>query len=176
MATNRIGSALLLLLAAGCGGGGAATPPAQPPAGAAVEEEGGAGQAASSQAAAKPQPVKIDESMIPEPGTPLARENYVYAGGPRDPFASVLEGSAVGPELSDLDLVAIYYVARNPATSTAVLRDRITGKSYTVREDERLGLIRVSEIREKDVVFAINDYGTVRQVTLTLRKEEDNTP
>lgn len=179
MRIKHFGSAALFLgLLAGCGGGGGETPGAaavDPTAG--IEDEGkpaAAGAPAAQAAAPKPIP-KIDESTIPAPGTPIARETYAYAGGSRDPFASVLDGGSTGPELADLDLTSIYLLSP-PQTSVAVLRDRLNGKIYTVHEGGRLGRMRISDIRKLDVTFSIDDYGTTRQVTLTLRKQEGNTP
>jgi len=57
-----------------------------------------------------------------------------------------------------------------------VLRDRLTGKKYTVREGDRLGRMRIASIRPKDVTFTIDDYGTERQETLSIRKPEGNSP
>lgn len=175
MATRAFRPAALLLALAACGGGGGAAAPAVPDPTAAIEETGGAQPAAPAAAAQKPV-MKVDESLIPEPGTPITRESYSYSGGSRDPFASVLEGGNTGPELADLDLVGVYYVDRAPQTSVAVLRDRLNGKRYTVREGERLGRMRVIDIRQKDVTFTIDDYGTERQETLSLRKQEGNAP
>lgn len=169
-------AALLLMLLAGCGGGGAgaAAPAAKAPS---VEDDATPKPtAAAAQAHAAQRQMKVDESMIPEPGAPIERESYAFTGGSRDPFASVLEGGSEGPELADLDLVGVYYQERNPQASVAVLRDRLSGKRYNVREGERLGRMRVSDIRQKDVTFTIDDYGTERQQTLTIRKQEGNAP
>ena len=175
MATRAITSALLLLaVSAGCGGGDdpAAGPAADPAAGI---EEGGAARPA---APAPPGPPtrRIDESMIPEPGAPISRETYSYTGGARDPFESALDMTGTGPEFPDLELVGIWYQERAPSASVAVLRDRLTGKRYTVREGERLGRMRIASIRVKDVTFTIDDYGTERQETLSIRKPEGNSP
>lgn len=175
MRTEPMGAAFLLGLLAACGGGGGEAATAAKPDSAAAVEEAGAAQPAAKPQAPKAAP-RIDESLIPPPGTPLSRESYAYAGGSRDPFVSVLEGGAIGPELPDLDLVAIYYIERNPAQSVAVLRDRVTNKNYTVHEGERVGRARASDIRPRDVTFAIDDFGTIRQVTLSLRKQEGTTP
>jgi hypothetical protein len=175
--TKLLGAALLLATLAGCGGGANGSP--KPPAASAgLDEDPSAKPGAAPKAGepAKPAGPKIDPSLIPEPGAPLVRESYSYAGGSRDPFASVLEGTSVGPELADLDLVGIYYQERAPAMSVAVLKDRVSGKRYTVREGERVGRARVSDIKLKDVTFTIDDYGTQRQVTLSIRKREDITP
>jgi len=166
---------LLLALLAGCGGGGSAAAPAANPV-ASVEEDAAPKPAAAPAPRAGSGPMKVDQSLVPEPGASITRESYEFTGGSRDPFASVLEGGSAGPELADLDLVAIYYQDRNPSASVAVLRDRLSGKRYNVREGERLGRMRVSDIRQKDVTFTIDDYGTERQQTLTIRKREGNAP
>jgi len=178
--TKSLGSATLLLAAlaalAGCGGGsnGAAQgPPSKVVAG--LDDEESAKTAAANAAAPASPKQRIDPSLIPEPGAPLVRETYDYTGGSRDPFMSVLEGASVGPELADLDVVGIW-VLRDHSASVVVLRDRVTLKRYSVRESERVGRARVAEIRPKDVTFTIDDYGTQRRVTLSLRKREDITP
>jgi hypothetical protein len=175
VATRALTPAILLLaLCAGCGGGDEPAAPAADPA-AGIEE----GSAPAPQAAAQapgPPTRRIDESMIPEPGAPISRETYSYTGGARDPFESALDLTGTGPEFPDLQLMAIYYQERAPSASVAVLRDRLNGKRYTVREGERLGRMRIASIRVKDVTFTIDDYGTERQETLSIRKPEGNSP
>jgi hypothetical protein len=173
VATKPLVPVLLLFAAlAGCGGEPEPAAPVVDPA-AAVEDTPGA----PAQTGGTPsRPVRrIDESMIPAPGAALTRETYSYAGGPRDPFASALEGASTGPEFPDLELTTIVLM-RPPSPSIAVLRDRLSGKSYTVREGERLGRMRIASIRQRDVTFSIDDYGTERQETLSIRKPEGNSP
>lgn len=175
MVTRALTPAILLLaLSAGCGGGDepASGPAADPTAG--IEEV--AAPAPSAAQVPGPPTRRIDESMIPEPGAPISRETYSYTGGARDPFESALDLTGTGPEFPDLDLVGIWYQERAPSASVAVLRDRLTGKRYTVREGERLGRMRIASIRVKDVTFTIDDYGTERQETLSIRKPEGNSP
>ena len=38
----------------------------------------------------------------------VMRETFAYAGGTRDPFASLINGASTGPEIADLDLVGVY--------------------------------------------------------------------
>jgi hypothetical protein len=77
----------------------------------------------------------------------------------------------VGPELPDLILVAIYYDTRNPGASVVVMREKVGGRKFSLRPGDRLGRLRVTEVRPKDVVFTIDDFGTERQETVSLRKE-----
>lgn len=173
MATKALGSLAVLLLAlAACGGGEDAAPAPDPTAG--IEEGTPAPAAAPDTTAVAQAPVPAAaQAAVPEPGEPLVREVYSYSGGPRDPFESVLGRATIGPEFADLILVAIYFNVRSPAASIVVLRDRVTSRRYTVRQGERLGRMRVADVRPKDVTFAIDDYGTVRQESLTLRKQEE---
>ena len=57
----------------------------------------------------------------------------------------------------------------------AVLREKTSGKRYKLRQGEQIGRLRVTQIRAKDVVFTIQDFGYERQETLSLRKQEDVT-
>jgi hypothetical protein len=170
-----LSAALLLVALAGCGGGGdePAAPAPDPAAG--IDDEGAPVAAGTTAQAAAPVR-RIDESMIPPPGTPVTRETYSYSGGPRDPFLSVLEIANLGPEFPDLDLVGVMYQERNPSQSLAVLRDRLSARRFTVREGDRLGRMRVASIRRADVTFTIDDYGTERQETLSIKKPEGNSP
>ena len=101
------------------------------------------------------------------------RESFSYAGGSRDPFVSLLANTKVGPELPDLVLVAVYYDTRNPGASVVMMREKIGGKKYSLRPGDRLGRMRVATIRPKDVTFAIDDFGSERQETVSLRKQEE---
>jgi len=166
-------AALLLLPLAGCGG---AEDPAAVQDPTAAIEEGGAPARRSAAQPAVGQPVQVDTTDIPAPGQPLVREVYTYSGGSRDPFASALDRAGAGPEFADLTLVAVYYDTRSAAASVATVRDRVTGRRYNIRRGERLGRMRVVDVQAKDVTFAIDDYGTERRETLTLRKQEGDTP
>jgi hypothetical protein len=155
--------------------GAAATatpPPADPAVTAAGPEAGPAPDPGS--AADAPVPTAIEEAAArSQPVSMEGRESFSYTGGSRDPFVSLLANSRVGPELPDLSLVAIYYDTRNPSNSVAVLREKIGGKRYNLRQGDRIGRIRVSGIRPKDVTFSIDDFGTERQQTVSLRKQEE---
>ena len=104
------------------------------------------------------------------------RETFAYAGGARDPFSSLLKGERIGPEFVDLQLVGVYQDLQYPSNSVAVVRDRVTDRRYKVRAGDELGTLRVREIRAKDVVFTVQDFGYSRQEILSLRKQEDVTP
>lgn len=106
----------------------------------------------------------------------LVREVFSYAGGTRDPFESLLDTQSSGPELPDLTLVAIYLDEQMPRNSVAVLRERLNNRRYNVRPGDQLGRLRVLSIARKDVTFVLDDFGTERQETLSLRKPEEVNP
>ncbi len=108
--------------------------------------------------------------------TEVERETFAYGGGVRDPFSSLINLKSEGPELADLQLVAVYQDLRDNANSVAVLREKTGEKRHKVRVGDQLGRLRVSQIRPRDVVFQIEDFGFERQETLSLRKQEDVTP
>jgi hypothetical protein len=108
--------------------------------------------------------------------TEMSRESFAYSGGSRDPFVSLLNLAKTGPEVADLQLVGIYRNMRTPSGSVAVFRERDGGKRHRLRAGDQLGRSRLVEIRERDVVFMIEDFGFERQETLSLRKQEDVTP
>lgn len=108
--------------------------------------------------------------------TSVMRETFSYGGASRDPFASLIKSAHAGPEIADLQLVAIYEDLRYSGNSIAVLRDKTTGKRYKLRQGDQIGRLGVTQVRSKDVVFTIHDFGFERQETLSLRKQEDVTP
>ncbi|MEO8140144.1 MAG: hypothetical protein ABI742_10885 [Gemmatimonadota bacterium] len=108
--------------------------------------------------------------------TEVQRETFTYAGGARDPFASLISEDKVGPEFNDLLLVGVYLDLRRANNSVAVLRDKTNQKRYKLRVGDRLGRLKVAQIRQTDVVFTVEDIGFERQETLSLRKREEQTP
>ena len=107
----------------------------------------------------------------------VLRETFAYAGGTRDPFNSLINQGKNGPEISDLDLVGVYLDLRRPSNNVVVLREkRADGKRHKMRVGDQLGRARLTQIRARDAVFTIQDFGFDRQETLSLRKQEVETP
>jgi hypothetical protein len=107
----------------------------------------------------------------------VLRETFAYAGGTRDPFASLINSNKVGPELADLDLVGVYLDLRTPSNNIVVLREKsAAAKRHKMRVGDQLGRSRLVQIRARDAVFMIADFGYERQETLSLRKQEVETP
>ena len=106
----------------------------------------------------------------------MSRETFAYSGASRDPFNSLLNMAKTGPELADLQLVGIYRNLRAPDASIAVFREKDRGKRHKLRTGDQVGRSRLVQIRERDVVFMIEDFGFERQETLSLRKQEDVAP
>lgn len=98
----------------------------------------------------------------------IYREVYEYVqDGRRDPFNSLLLTSELRPTMSDLRLTGILYDPAN-RRSGATLRDVSSNAQYKVSVGSTLGRMRVSLIRNKTVVFTIEEFGTTRQDSLVL--------
>jgi hypothetical protein len=106
----------------------------------------------------------------------VMRETFAYGGGTRDPFESLINTAKNGPEIADLDLVGVYQNLRTPSSSVVVLREKVGGKRHKMRVGDQLGRAKLVQIRPRDAVFMIQDFGFERQETLSLRKQEVETP
>jgi hypothetical protein len=107
----------------------------------------------------------------------VLRESFAYAGGTRDPFSSLINLDKSGPEIGDLDLVGVYLDLRSPSNNIVVLREKgSAGKRHKMRVGDQIGRSRLTQIRARDAVFMIQDFGFERQETLSLRKQEVETP
>jgi len=103
----------------------------------------------------------------------LLREVFSYEGGGRDPFMSLLKSGDVRPLISDLRLTTIVYDARFAARSVAVLRDITNRRLYRVKVGDILGRLKVTQIRPREIVFTVQEFGFERQETLSLAKQEE---
>lgn len=117
-----------------------------------------------------------DSSTTPD-STPTAqtllREVFAYEGGGRDPFMSLLRSGDVRPLLSDLKLTTIVYDGRFAARSVAVLRDITNRRIYRVKTGDIIGRLKITQIRPREVVFTVQEFGFERQETLSLAKQEE---
>ena len=105
--------------------------------------------------------------------TSLQREVFAYEGGGRDPFMSLLRSGEVRPLISDLKLTTIVYDGRFAARSVAVLRDITNKRIYRVKTGDIVGRLKVTQIRPREVVFTVQEFGFERQETLSLTKQEE---
>jgi hypothetical protein len=106
----------------------------------------------------------------------VMRETFAYGGGTRDPFSSLINVASAGPEIGDLELVGVYQNLRSSSNSIVVLREKATLKRHKLRVGDQVGRARLVQIRPRDAVFTIQDFGYERQETLSLRKQEVETP
>lgn len=174
MAPDRIGLHLCLALAlAACGGDAEAPAAAAPDAAPAPMVDAQTAQADSAEAA-RVAAARIDSASVS--GPMAQRETFAYRGGSRDPFESLLDMATSGPELPDLMLVGIYQDLAYNSNSVALLRDRTNDRRFKLRVGDQLGRLKVAQIRQKDVVFIVEDFGFERQETLSLTKREEETP
>jgi hypothetical protein len=107
------------------------------------------------------------------PVTSLLREVFAYEGGGRDPFMSLLRSGDVRPLISDLKLTTIVYDARFGARSVAILRDITNRRIYRVKTGDIIGRLKVTQIRPREVVFTVQEFGFERQETLQLARQEE---
>jgi len=103
----------------------------------------------------------------------LLREAFSYQGGGRDPFLSLLKSGDVRPMITDLKLVAVVYDERYASRSVVVLRDITTGRRYRAKAGDVIGRLRITQIRPREVVFTVQEFGFERQQTLSLAKQEE---
>ncbi|MFZ5625012.1 MAG: hypothetical protein ACOY71_11390 [Gemmatimonadota bacterium] len=161
---SALGALFAAAILAGCGGSDevdAGRPPAPPPSTAAVP-------AADSTGAA---PTSADSASR----AGVMREVFAYSAGGRDPFQSLLAKDAIGPDINDLLLVGVYSDVSDPAASVAVLRDKGSGRRYRVRAGDRLSeRLTVARVGLRDVVFRIDEFGTERTATLSLRNRGED--
>ncbi len=146
----------------GCGGG--ETPVAGAPA---------AGAGAPAQPASGGTASVSDQSGDVAATTVLQREIFTYQGAGRDPFLSLLRSGAVRPLLEDLRLMLINFDTQFPMNSVAILRDTTESLRYAVRVGDQLGRLRVTTIREREVVLAYEEFGRELQDTLKLGRTQE---
>ena len=106
----------------------------------------------------------------------VMRETFAYGGGTRDPFSSLINVANSGPEIGDLELVGVYQNLRSSSSSVVVLREKVSLKRHKLRVGDQVGRARLVQIRPRDAVFTVLDFGYERQETLSLRKQEVETP
>ncbi len=105
------------------------------------------------------------------PTLSIQREIFSYAeSGRRDPYTSLMVSGELRPLVSDLRLAAVAYDP-NGRNSVAILRDVTSQAQYRVRVGQTLGRLRVSSIRQKAVIFSIDEFGFSRQETLPLTSD-----
>jgi hypothetical protein len=106
----------------------------------------------------------------------VMRETFAYSGGTRDPFNSLINLANAGPNFADLELVGVYQNLQSPGSSIVVLREKVSAKRYKLRVGDQVGRAKLMLIQPRDAVFTIQDFGYERQETLSLRKQEVETP
>lgn len=173
---NRVILAVSALLLAACGGGTKGTPLAVPPATADSLAKDSTAKAAAAKKLVNG-PHHAFDTAAAAGARPLVRETYRYESATlRDPFKPYVEQVDHGPELADLRLVALLYDARDPSGSIATFRDIANDHRYTVSPGQRLGRISVVSVTGNTVKLRMDDFGTMRDQTYSLRKPEDQKP
>jgi len=107
----------------------------------------------------------------------LLREEFSYERrGRRDPFASLIASGEVRPLFADLRVTGIL-VDPTGSQSVAMMKDVSTNQLYRAKVGSVFGRIRVTAIRAKEVVVAIDEFGNTRQEILMLKDpRKEKTP
>ncbi len=105
------------------------------------------------------------------------REEFSYERrGRRDPFASLIASGEVRPLFADLRVTGIL-VDPTGSQSVAMMKDVSTNQLYRAKVGSVFGRIRVTAIRAKEVVVAIDEFGNTRQEILMLKDpRKEKTP
>jgi hypothetical protein len=108
---------------------------------------------------------------VPEPDLSFEREYFVYPSRTgRDPFTSLAATAGLGPRFEDLALHGVIH--STDGRSVALLSDG-GGRIYRVRRGEVVGNARVISISSMKVVFAVENFGVVRQEELELKRKDN---
>lgn len=107
-----------------------------------------------------------------EPELKYEREYFLYpVSSRRDPFVPLVGVGEGGPRFEELSLRGIIY-SRERGRSVALLAGP-NGKIYRVREGDEVGNARVLGIQPLQVLFAVDNFGVVRQERLELKRKEN---
>lgn len=104
---------------------------------------------------------------------PLVRETYAWSGGGRDPFRPLISLDRSGPEFPDLQLTGVVYSDSDPSASIAMFKESGSTRRHTVSPGDMIGRLYVARIQPGSVTMRMNDFGTVREQTYTLRGPGD---
>jgi hypothetical protein len=126
------------------------------------------------QPVAAQQPTAVAVAAPGTAGEPILvfdREVYRYPGeNRRDPFRPLTRQEDLGPVFNDLTLRMIIF-SPDPKQSVVVLADA-SKKTYRLRRGESLGNATVVEIRQTQVVFAVDDFGVRRQEVIDMKSRK----
>ena len=107
----------------------------------------------------------------------VLRETFAYAGGTRDPFNSLINLDKQRPrDRRSRPRGRVSGPSHPEQQHRRAAGEGSTGKRHKLRVGDQLGRSRLTQIRARDAVFTIQDFGFERQETLSLRKQEVETP
>src|SRR5438876_961693 len=111
------------------------------------------------------------QPLTPEPGSPFDTYRYrleIY--GHYDQVGEYLADIASLPRIIVPQDVALS--AASPAAQK-LLRDITNRRIYRVKTGDIIGRLKVTQIRPREVVFTVQEFGFERQETLSLAKQEE---
>lgn len=99
------------------------------------------------------------------------QKHFVYSSfGRRDPFVPVKLPEVEGISIDDVRLVGIIWDAKDPI---AIFEDqKVPERNYSLRAGDAVLNGMVKKITPNGVIFTLNDFGVIRQYSMTLPKEQ----
>lgn len=113
-----------------------------------------------------------ESPVVAEPELKYEREYFAYPiGKRRDPFVPLVGVDEGGPRFEELTLQGIIH-SQERGRSVALLAGP-NGKIFRVREGDTVGNARILAIHPLEVLFAVDNFGVVRQERLELKRKEN---
>lgn len=111
-----------------------------------------------------------DSAVVVSMATPESK-HFVYSSfGRRDPFVPVKLPEVEGISIDDVRLVGIIWNSKDPI---AIFEDqKVPERNYSLRIGDAVMNGMVKKITQNGVVFTLNDFGVVRQYSMSLPKEQ----
>lgn len=129
------------------------------------------GEAAAQQSDNDEPPEEAGEEAETMTRLVFEREVFNYPSHARDPFRPLTEDRETGPRFEDLRLLGVIS-GNSPETSIALVGvgSAGPGQAERLRVGDTLGNVRVTDVRPREVVVQVEEFGSIRERTLRVQR------